>query len=78
MDVDDNFVNYLFQSEKVWSVRDAMEGFVSKEPISGYTCAKTNTEVGGDRSCIMPKPALFLSLRQASGVVVLKVKGLLI
>lgn len=33
------------QSEKVWTVNDALEGFVSKEPISGYTCPKTNTEV---------------------------------
>ncbi|XP_014789899.1 ubiquitin carboxyl-terminal hydrolase 10-A [Octopus bimaculoides] len=33
------------QSDKVWNVKDALEGLVSKEAVHGYTCSKTNTEV---------------------------------
>ena len=46
---------FYFQSEKVWTVKDALEGFVSKEQISGYNCPKTNAEVCFSCHCIMLK-----------------------
>ncbi|XP_060597410.1 ubiquitin carboxyl-terminal hydrolase 10-like isoform X2 [Ruditapes philippinarum] len=53
------------QSEKVWTVKDALEGLVSKEQISGYTCSKTNSEVE-----VMKK----LSLEELPPVLILHLK----
>ncbi|XP_046359838.1 ubiquitin carboxyl-terminal hydrolase 10-like [Haliotis rufescens] len=33
------------QDEKIWTVRDALEGLVTKEAVQGYQCSKTNQEV---------------------------------
>ena len=34
-----------FQSDKVLTVRDALEGLVKKESLQDYTCSKTKQEV---------------------------------
>lgn len=43
-----HFFLCCFKSEKVWNVKDALEGLVSREAVGGYTCSKTNTEVSED------------------------------
>ena len=30
----------------MWSLKDALEGFVSKESLQGYMCSKTKQQVG--------------------------------
>lgn len=53
------------QSEKVWTLKDALEGFVSKEQISGYNCTKTNTEVEVIKKLFLEElpPVLILHLK---------------
>ena len=38
-------LHFHLQSDKVWSVREALEGLVSKESVSGFTCSTTKAEV---------------------------------
>lgn len=40
---------FLFQNERVNSVRDALACLVSKEPLTGYVCSKTGQEVEASR-----------------------------
>lgn len=53
------------QSEKVLTVKDALEGFVSKEQISGYNCPKTKTEVEVTKKLSLEElpPVLILHLK---------------
>ncbi|XP_052816281.1 ubiquitin carboxyl-terminal hydrolase 10-like [Mya arenaria] len=53
------------QSERVWSVQDALEELVSKEQISGYTCPSTNAEVDVSKKLSLEElpPVLILHLK---------------
>lgn len=53
------------QSEKVNSVREALECLVSKEPLTGYVCSKTGQEVEASRQTTLEElpPILILHLK---------------
>lgn len=38
-------ISFMLQSEKVTTVLEALKEMTVKEPIQGYTCAKTKQEV---------------------------------
>ncbi|XP_066288579.1 ubiquitin carboxyl-terminal hydrolase 10-like isoform X2 [Branchiostoma lanceolatum] len=54
------------QSEKIWTVKDAMEAMVTKETIHGYTCSKTKQEVEASRRMMIEDlpPVLVLHLKR--------------
>jgi ubiquitin carboxyl-terminal hydrolase 10 len=53
------------QSEKVWNVKDALDGFVSRESLQGFTCSKTKVEVEATRRIMLEvlPPVLILHLK---------------
>ncbi|KAL4234192.1 Ubiquitin carboxyl-terminal hydrolase 10 [Mactra antiquata] len=53
------------QSEKVCNVKEALEGFVSKEQILGYTCSNTKAEVEVSKKLSLEElpPVLILHLK---------------
>ncbi|KAK3085320.1 hypothetical protein FSP39_001407 [Pinctada imbricata] len=53
------------QSEKVLSVRDALDGLVSKESVSGFTCSQTKAELDVMRRMTLEElpPVLILHLK---------------
>lgn len=53
------------QSEKVLSVKDALEGLVSKESVGGFTCSQTNEELEILRKITLEElpPVLILHLK---------------
>ncbi|XP_062609572.1 ubiquitin carboxyl-terminal hydrolase 10-like [Saccostrea cucullata] len=53
------------QSEKVYSVKEALEGLVSRESVSGFTCSKTKAEVDVVRHLTLEElpPVLILHLK---------------
>ncbi|XP_019629435.1 PREDICTED: ubiquitin carboxyl-terminal hydrolase 10-like isoform X1 [Branchiostoma belcheri] len=54
------------QSEKIWTVKDALEAMVTKETIHGYTCSKTKQEVEASRRMMIEDlpPVLVLHLKR--------------
>ncbi|XP_078607964.1 ubiquitin carboxyl-terminal hydrolase 10-like isoform X1 [Branchiostoma floridae x Branchiostoma japonicum] len=54
------------QSEKIWTVKDALEAMVTKETIHGYTCSKTKQEVEASRRMMIEElpPVLVLHLKR--------------
>ncbi|XP_061189875.1 ubiquitin carboxyl-terminal hydrolase 10-like [Saccostrea echinata] len=53
------------QSDKVYSVKEALEGLVSRESVSGFTCSKTKAEVDVVRHLTLEElpPVLILHLK---------------
>ncbi|XP_064639980.1 ubiquitin carboxyl-terminal hydrolase 10-like isoform X2 [Lineus longissimus] len=53
------------QSEKVWTVKDALDGFVSRESLQGFTCSKTKVEIEATRRIMLEvlPPVLILHLK---------------
>ncbi|XP_074646353.1 uncharacterized protein LOC141902494 [Tubulanus polymorphus] len=53
------------QSERVMSVKDALEGLLTRESVQGYTCSKTKTEVEASRRMMLEvlPPVLILHLK---------------
>jgi ubiquitin carboxyl-terminal hydrolase 10 len=53
------------QSDKVHSVKEALEGLVSRESVSGFTCSKTKAEVDVVRHVTLEElpPVLILHLK---------------
>ncbi|XP_064610884.1 uncharacterized protein LOC135475070 [Liolophura sinensis] len=53
------------QSEKVYTVKEALEGLVSKESVQGFTCSKTKTQVEVTRRTTLEElpPVLILHLK---------------
>lgn len=56
---------FIFQNEKVNSVRDALACLVSKEPLTGYVCSKTGQVVEASRQTTLEElpPVLILHLK---------------
>ena len=50
------------QSDKVYSVRDALSCLVSKEPLTGYVSSKTGQEVEASRQSTLEELPLILIL----------------